>query len=298
MNKKIIIGAVITALLGIGGYFFVNAQNTSSQHGKNVNVNGNPVVQSHRSYEIEVTSNTNDIKPNQQVQLSYLIKNDKGETVKNFQISHEKLMHFLAVRKDLSYFQHLHPDFNKSTGEFTVPITFPEDGPYRIYPDFVPGDENQMKLPVTVFYDVEVGNASNYADQKVVADSETVKNYGDYSIATTFKPEPKQQEEVTYTFDISKNGEKVTNLEKYLGALGHSVIIKEGTLDFIHTHALESTEGASGEHTGHGMQNEKASTGPKINFATTFPEPGNYKIFTQFQHEGEVQTINNVVNVK
>lgn len=46
------------------------------------------------------------------------------------------------------------------------------------------------------------------------------------------------------------------------------------------------------------MQGEAATgSGPDIKFATTFPEPGVYKIFTQFQHEGEVQTVDYIVKV-
>lgn len=291
MNSKIIIIAIIILILGAGVYFFINAQKS---------MKGNPVAESNRSYEIEVTSDTTNIKPNQEVTITYKIKNDKGEDVKNFAVAHEKVMHFITVRKDLAYFQHLHPEFNESTGEFTVDVTFPEDGPYRIFPDFTPGDENPQKLPVTVNHDIDVGNSSNYALQRVVADSKKLKKYGDYNVATTFVPEPKQQQEVTYTLDISKNGKPVTNLEKYLGALGHSVVLKEGTLDFIHTHALEApSDGSSMEaHNMEAMQQEEpTNAGPKVSFATSFPESGIYKIFTQFQHEGTVQTVDYTVNV-
>ncbi len=294
MNKKILIIIIILLALGAGGYFFTKAQNDNSLQGQN----GNTVVQSHRSYEIEVTSDTSNIQPKQKATITYKIKNEKGELVKNFQVAHEKIMHFITVRKDLAYFQHLHPEFNDSTGEFTVDVTFPEDGPYRIFPDFTPGDENPQKLPVTVNHDIDVGNANNYTAQNVVVDSEESKKYGEYTIATTFVPEPKQQQEVIYTLNISKNGKPVTNLEQYLGALGHSVILKEESLDFIHTHALEGNA-SSEEHGGaHDGSQSTASTGLNVSFASTFPESGVYKIFTQFQHEGEVQIVDYTVNVE
>jgi len=292
MKSQLIAGIIVIVIVGIGGYFFVSRQTNTPQGMHGADTNGKPAAQSHRSYNLEVTSNTSNITPKQAITFSYKIKNDKGEVLKNYEITHEKIMHFIAVRKDLSNFQHLHPEFNQSTGEFTVMVTFPGDGPYRLFPDFTPGEENPQKLPVTVYHDVEVGNSSKYYAQSVVPDTEQTKTYGDYKIAITFPKDAKKQQEITYSLNITKDGKLVTNLENYLGALGHSVILKEGSLDFIHTHALEAT---SGEHS---MQQEITSTGPKISFTTSFPESGVYKIFTQFQQEGEIQTVDNIVRIQ
>lgn len=294
-NKQLIIGIFALLALGVGGYYFI-----SSQKGNNGElINGKPVAQSHRSYEIQVTSKPSSIDPKKPVTLRYKIKNDKGETLKNYEIVHEKIMHFITIRKDLAYFQHLHPEFNEETGEFTVVLTFPENGPYRIFPDFTPGDDNPQKLPVTVYQDIDVGNSSKYYAQSVVPDSEQAKTHGDYKITTNFPKDTKKQQEITYSLSITKNGKPVTNLENYLGALGHSVILKEGTLDFIHTHAQDTTQQGHGTVRQHGgSQTNTGNKGPKIEFAATFPESGVYKIFTQFQHEGEVQTAGYIVKVK
>lgn len=299
-NNKIIIWVILLLLVVSGGYFFIFSRNADhSMQGRGHNIedmnNDNSVVQSHRGYEMKLTSKPNIIEPNKPVTLRYKIKNDKGEVLKKYETVHEKIMHFITVRKDLSYFQHLHPEFNEKTGEFTVVVTFPEDGPYRLFPDFTPGDENPMKLPVTVSEDIEVGDKSTYMTKTVEPDQQQIRTYGDYKVTTTIPQNVKSQEEVTYSLNISRNGTPVSNLESYLGALGHSVILKEGSLDFIHTHALE---GGSEGHDMNNMQNETTgATGPEIKFATVFPESGIYKIFTQFQHLGKVQTVEYVVKV-
>lgn len=301
MNKYIIVAIIAVLFLGTGGYFYFNSQkgNLSTGQGHLMDdMTGKPVAQSARSYEIEVTSQPASIEPKKPATFRYKIKNDKGEILKNYEVAHEKIMHFITVRKDLAHFQHLHPDFNEATGEFTVVVTFSEDGPYRLFPDFTPGEENPQKLPVTVNHDVEVGNSSKYYAQSVVPDTEMRKKYDPYKITFNAPKDIKAQQEFTYTISIERNGQPVTNLEKYLGALGHSVILKEGTLDFIHTHALESASEESGGHNMNAMQNETAAgSGPDIKFATTFPEPGVYKIFTQFQHEGKVQTVDYIVKI-
>lgn len=49
--------------------------------------NDKPVVQSHRSYEMEITA-----KPNP-ADIRLKVKNDKDEVLKKYEIVHEKIMH-------------------------------------------------------------------------------------------------------------------------------------------------------------------------------------------------------------
>ena len=297
MNKNIIVAIIALVLVGAGFYFYTNSKNMSNQHGQGHGevTNGQPAAQSHRGYDIEVTSNTKNIQPQKPTTITYKIKNDKNEVLKKYEIAHEKIMHFIVVRKDLQQFQHLHPEYNESAGEFSVDVTFPTDGPYRVFPDFTPGVENPQKLPVTVFEDINVGEMNKYQAQAVAPDTQSKKNFEGYDITFSVPASLKKQQELTYTLTIQQGGRTVTNLQPYLGALGHSVILKEGTLDFIHTHALE---GDSAKHGGgHTESSTSTNTGPEIKFATTFPESGNYKIFTQFQHQGKVTTTDYVIKV-
>lgn len=260
------------------------------------------VDQSHRSYQMVLTSKTSNLESNKQTTISYKIKNDKGDILKNYEVAHEKIMHFIVVRKDLQNFLHLHPEFDQSSGEFTVNVTFPTDGPYRIFPDFTPADDNPQKLPLTVLADLEVGDIKLYKAQAVAPDKHPNKMVDGYGIDYILPAVLEHQKEVQYSLMINKNSQPVTNLDNYLGALGHSVILKADTLDFIHTHAGDKPDMNQGAGMGHTsettmMQNE-TNRGPQIDFTTTFPSLGVYKIFTQFQHEGEVITTDFVAEAK
>lgn len=286
MNRSMVV--VLIAVVAIAGGFYLYSssqkgkdmpQQTGGHGGATTTGGHQAVTQGQRTYEPEITSDTTNIKPNQPIKFSYKIKNDKGEVLKSYEVAHEKIMHFIVVRKDLQNFQHIHPDFNQESGEFTVNITFPTDGSYRVFPDFTPSEDNPQKLPVTVFHDMDVGDMSKYKAQAVIPDTDLKKTVGEYQIAYNFPAEIMMRNEITYSLSIGKNGQSVTDLQTYLGALGHSVILKEETLNFIHTHAGE------------------IGTGPKIEFAATFPESGVYKIFTQFQHKGKVQTVDYIVKI-
>lgn len=289
MNKNIYI--IIAAILLLGGVYLLSSRINEPQ----------TVVQSHRSYNLEIISDTGEIKPGEPYFLRYRIRNDLGKILKDFEIVHEKIMHLIIVRKDLEEFQHLHPEFSSKDGEFSINVILPADGPYRLFPDFTPGKDaqNPQLLPVTLFADLAVGNAKNFKGAPIAPDTAR-KTLGDYQI--TFSPlkEMRAQESVTYSLNIKKDGKEVTDLETYLGAFGHSVILRADTLDFIHTHAeshmmdMNAMDHENMEEAMRMMEN----SGPDISFETVFPQAGVYKVFTQFQHEVKVLTVDFVVEVK
>ncbi len=308
MNKYLLTTLIVIVVVGGGVYFVYNSQKgkgTSHTQGHMMeDTSGKPVTQSHRSYELEITSSINNIKPNQPTKVTYTVKNDKGKILKSYEIVHEKIMHFIVIRKDLQYFQHIHPAFNESTGEFSIDIVFPTDGQYRIFPDFTPAKsaDNPQLLSVTLYKDINVGEMGKYKAEDVTIDNQKEKTVGEYKVEFKFpsQDQMKAQNELTYSLVVHKNGQQVKDLENYLGALGHSVILREGNLDFIHTHPKDMNgEKNSNIQHGEAMQvsGKTGNKGPQIDFETSFPEPGIYKIFTQFQHEGNVVTTDYTVQV-
>jgi len=294
MKKYIPLIALAVLLFAGGIYYAVSAQKDNDQ---NTIKQPASADQSNRSYNLQLTSATDNIRPGQSTKISYKITNNRDEILKDFTIAHEKIMHFILVRKDLQGFQHLHPDFNQSTGEFSVNVTFPTDGPYRIFPDFTPTHENPQKLTVTLNQDINVGDLSKYKPQAVVAETVTTKSASEYDIDYYFGSTPRAGAQLDYGLTVSDpKANEQTQLEPYLGAMGHSVIIKEGSLDFIHTHAvgmdMAGMEGmSSAEHAGHMPEPDT------VDFSATFPEEGVYKIFTQFQVRGKVVTSDYVIKV-
>ncbi len=291
--KKIILGIAVIGII-IFGVIIVgskNKDNVASTNGIYCGSDGNLTnikpIQSYRSYCIKSNADITSFAPNTPATFKYSIIDDQGNILKDLDVVHEKLMHFIVVRKDLANFQHVHPEFESKTGEFTLPnLTLPTDGEYKLFADFIPTasqtDPNGDKLPVTIYQDVRVGSLANYKPQPI-GTTEKSKTFDAYQV--TLIPNSTSiasGNSIGFDFEIKKDGKLVTNLEKYLGALGHTVVLREGDLQFIHAHATQkSTEPQTG----------------KVNFVITFPEAGNYKLFSQFQHEGKIITSNFVVNV-
>ena len=278
MNKSILV-AIIGGIVLLGGAVAVSKMYPS----KNADIGA---ATSNGTYTLKSDSNGKRYQANSWSEYSFSVVDNQGNALKNFAITHTKMMHLIVVRKDLKYFQHLHPDYNKATGEFSLNnLTFPADGDYRIFADFAPAnattDSMGMPQTVTLSEDLQVGDISKYVPQDIGTE-ESSKTFGDMTVSLATHGTPTSGAENMIMFALSQNGKPVTDLQSYLGALGHAVILREGNLDFIHAHPMEDV---SAPQTGH------------VDFMVDFPEAGKYKVFTQFQRNGQVITTDFVLTV-
>ncbi len=225
-----------------------------------------------QAYSVEVTFGADDLRPGAPARIAYVIKNEAGETQREFDIAHEKIMHLIVVRKDLNIFAHLHPDFDKETGEFSADVEFPSAGEYRLFPDFTPRNSSN----VTLYFDVNVGDSSAYLPEPLVVTTNRSQKIGDYEVLHNIPSVIQANQEIEYSLEIKKNGSAVDGIEDYLGAKGHSVVLRGGSLDFTHGHPKNPN---------------------RLMFRAVFREAGRYKIFTQFKVFGKVLTSSYVVEV-
>lgn len=294
-NKKLLM-MIGGALLLAAGVMYVltkpvgNPDGPSSREGRvycgaDGTLSDTMPIQSHRSYCLLSDREGGEYPVRTAVVYAFSIVDDRGETLKDFEIAHTKLMHVIVVRKDLASFQHVHPEFDARTGMFTLPdLTFLADGAYRIFADFIPAG-GQMgpageRLGVTVSDDVAVGVGAAYRPEPIGPEMRTKNVDGVQIMLSDARPFVAEEESV-FRFTIQEDGKPVTDLQEYLGALGHAVILREDTLDFIHSHPEDASKPQDGS----------------VEFSTVFPSAGKYKIFAQFQKDGEVIMADFVVSV-
>lgn len=215
-------------------------------------------------------------KANEETELTIQITDADGKPVSEFDTNHEKLLHLIVVNHDLSFFNHIHPEF-QGDGKFTVNTSFPAGGEYKLFADFIPTGGSNTTLSEWVNVEGQEGKHT-----AITPDEKLVREVDGKEIELALSG-TKPEEEVTLTFNIrdAKTKEGIDSLEPYLGAVGHVVILSADAEHYLHVHPLD----------------EKA-TGPAAEFATSFPQSGTYKIWGQFQHEGEVFTVPFVVAIK
>ncbi|WP_090115996.1 hypothetical protein [Cohnella sp. OV330] len=227
------------------------------------------------NYKAAFTFGAQAAKASESSNLTIRIADAKGKAVNEFEFNHEKKMHLIAVSKDLSYFSHIHPEY-EGDGAFTIGTSFPYGGAYKLFADFVPQAGSNTVLGEWVNVEGE-----SKTPEAIRADTSLMKTVDGKEVELALSS-AKANEEVMLTFNIvdAKSKEGIGNLEPYLGAVGHVVILSADAEQYLHVHPMD-----------------EAATGPKAEFMTTFPKQGVYKIWGQFQHQGKVFTVPFVVNI-
>ncbi|HBB89877.1 MAG TPA: hypothetical protein DC047_19915 [Blastocatellia bacterium] len=241
-------------------------------------------------YKFLLTSEPERPRAGEPVRLHFTISNpESGERVKDFVITHEKLIHLFIVSQDLSEYQHIHPQL-EADGTFSVATTLPRAGLYKLHADFFPmGGLPQLihRELVTAGYTLNASSSlpALTPDARLVKTIDSMKitlEPGGPLVAGTLIP-------LTYRLVDSITGEAVRDLEPYLGAWGHTLILNADQSEYLHTHPSEMLP--SGGHAG-------LRGGPNVDFKAMFPAAGEYRIWTQFQRAGKVSTVFFTVRVK
>ena len=167
-------------------------------------------------------------------------------------------MHLIVVRRDLRRFQHLHPTQDRS-GAWSTPLTLPDAGVYHAFADFQIGGERHT-LGVDLFA------AGRFAPLALPPESATASVDG-YDVQ--FEEEHGGADHPELRFTVTRAGAPVADLQPYLGARGHLVMLRAGDLAYAHVHPLSADA---------------------LAFATDDLAPGRYRLFLQFRHAGTVHT--------
>lgn len=241
-----------------------------------------------------------------------------GAPVQSFETEMTKKMHLIVVKNDLSWFNHLHPTL-KTDGTFVVTATLPTSGSYKLYADYTPtgraqevpqyefatGGKTPAPFSVALTPDTMQGM---WLTKKFVAhpEGEPEKTGGaTYEVAMMPMPAPiiAGQNTMLHFQVRDAKGKPLKDLQPYLGAMGHCVILSQDTTKYLHSHPL--AEGADHDMSKMGAMDMSKmnaapapkSGGPDVMFHTNFPTAGLYKVWGQFQHRGQIITSSFVVNV-
>lgn len=197
-------------------------------------------------------------------EFAFRITGADGHAVTEFTPTHDKPMHLIVARRDLSGFRHVHPTM-AADGTWRIPLTFATAGDHRIFADFQTRGE---KEGLTLGADVPVAGAYTPAPLPPAALTATVD---DYRVTLSGKLTPGTASELTLSVD--KDGVPVTDLEPYLAAYGHLVALRQGDLAYLHVHPDEMTR-----------------PGPNITFYAEVPSSGTYRLYLDFKHGDVVRT--------
>ncbi|RAY17110.1 hypothetical protein DPM19_02835 [Actinomadura craniellae] len=212
---------------------------------------------------------TTTVRADRRTDFRFSVTGPDGRPVTRYTTIHGKKLHFIVARRDLSGFQHLHPT-EAGNGTWTVPLTLPEPGTYRVFTDLQPaGVKEQLTLGMDV-------SAPGDLEPEPLPKAERAARVGDYEVKLDGALVPGRTSKLTLT--VSRNGAPVTDLEPYLEAYGHLVALRSGDLAYLHVHP----DGEPGDG--------RTRPGPQITFYAEVPSTGAYRLYLDFQHRGKVRT--------
>ena len=214
-----------------------------------------------------------------------------GQPVKSYVLNHEKFFHLFVVSHDLSIYQHLHPSLQPD-GSFQLDAIFPRSGRYKLHGDFFPSGGTLQTFHLDVSTAGDPG-ASIPAEFTLNPDTTFVKTVDGLTARLEFSggsaPATGVLLPLKYILTDARTGKPVTDLQPYLGAWGHTLILNEDQSEYLHSHPTVTLPD--------GPKRRGLRGGPEIEFKTMFPVPGNYRIWTQFQRAGRVITIEFTIKV-
>ena len=210
---------------------------------------------------------TTRMDPGERGELRFRVVGEAGAPVRDFEVEHEKRLHLILARGDLTGFQHLHPRMG-ADGTWSAPVTIAAPGDYRVFADFKHDGENQ-----TLARDLTVSGTAR--EEPLPAPASSAVTPTGYRVQLDAE-RSRAGQPAELSFHVTRGGEQVA-VEDYLGAKGHLVALRAGDLAYLHTHPAEGGGHAGGD-------------GGAIGFETEFPSEGRYRLFLQFRHDGEVHT--------
>lgn len=230
--------------------------------------NPQPAARRVRPFQLDVTTNPRQPVAGQEVEIDLSVRmasSFERREITDFELVHEKLIHLFIVRDDLAVFAHEHPE-PAEPGVFRLRYRFPQPGRYRVFADVAPRDAGSQILSATLRVGGEgrpTGPPTPVRTRAAFAWPEGGMPFGRTLTVTALLEDT--------------NGRAVTDLEPWLGAMAHLILVHQDAETFAHAHPDDREPGVG--------------AGGRIPFLVRLPKPGPYRGWLQFQRAGRVETI-------
>lgn len=189
-------------------------------------------------------------------------------------IQHEAAFHLIIVNSQLTTFEHLHPQ-SDTNGNYFIDVTFNHAGEYLIYADY----QAEGYAPQTDRLTLQVKGPEQQIPEETNAKLVAVADGLDLAIAAAAPFVAGAESHIPVT--ITKNGKalRAADIEPYLGAVAHIILIGREDKDFLHIHPMSDSQFPVIGH-------------------TIFPRADIYRMWIQFKTEGVLHTADFTIHVK
>ena len=261
--KKWVLAAFLYLVVAIGGYSIYDTFFQKDSNATHEKMDGHSDDMMHH----ESNANESEVKSDLHYQngiINISLKDKSGVPVTKFEVNHEKIFHLIVVDEQLNQYYHLHPK-NLGGGKFQIEKHL-NDGSYKAFIDIKPKNLKYVIKPVQF----NIGKPVSVHNPSLSPDTKQTKEVEGKTVTLEMSS---QMAHKMITLDFKLD---TSNLEPYLGAMGHVVILDDQATHYLHVHPKEN--------------------GKPI-FVTEFEKPGIYKIWAEFKQDGVVRAFPFVVKI-
>ena len=244
-----------------------------------------------RDYYLDFQTVPARVKAGEKATLQFSVSHPgTGEKIKKFEVTHDRQYHLFVISQDMEHFEHIHPEQSED-GTWSIDVVLPKPGYYALLSDFLPsgGSTQFLTRPlVTADYTGDLIGQS----AELVPDAEQTQTVDDLTATVKYDPNIMRAGSYSHvTFNLTKadTGERVQELQAYLGAFGHMLIVSEDVVDYVHSHPVEMMP--------LNADLEKVRGGPTVMFEGLMPKPGRYRAWSQFRYNDKIYTFTNTFEV-
>lgn len=225
--------------------------------------------------ELMIRTEPREARSEQPTTLRMMIHGADGRMVKDFETVHEAKVHLIIVREGLDQFAHLHPAVD-AAGNLSADFRFPVGGNYRLFADF----KAQNKSQSVAVGELQVAGASAPAPR--LSPNVPGRVRGEELEARIEIADAKAGNPARISFALlDAEDQPIRDLQPYLGAMGHLVVISADGKEYVHAHP-----------------GEEQAEGGRVGFQARFTKPGIYKGWGQFRRGGKIHTLPLVLGVE
>jgi Heavy metal binding domain len=242
-------------------------------------------------YRLELTTEPPAVEAGRPARFRFAVFHPvTGAAVTDFAIVHDRPYHLFVVSQDLTHFEHVHPEQDPD-GSFSIELTLPRPGYYKFYSDFLPaggGPQIIAQSVVTARFDGDI--VSSLA--RLEPDQSLTKAVDGTLVELQVDPDELVAGRIVllkFRLLDEKTRQPVVDLEPYLGAWGHALVLSEDGIEYIHAHPIEPLPESTDRAALRG--------GPAVSFEGLFPKAGRYRVWVQFHRRGRTTTASFTVAV-
>ncbi len=225
-----------------------------------------------------------DVQPGVHTRIEVSVSDSEtGEPITDLTRTHDAWMHFIVTRDDLGTFAHLHAEPTDTAGELAVDVVFPTSGSYTIHTEF--RRQGEM-ADILAAEDVAVGDPATPSPVTLTPGSRTQVVDG-VAVRLDGEARVEQTTDFELTFTDEATGEPIDDLQPYLAAAGHVVVMRSDGTHFSHVHAEMEDESGDPVFALPGQR-----FGPELGLHVRFETSGVYQLWAQFKlSDGHVITV-------